>query len=144
LSVNDNLTNNKLHGGTLTTGTIVIVPAAPNTTPAPAGSSAGCDPGGAIANIATISDLAVWGTHAQDSGAITESSTAHIFGWLYTFGAAYATLCHIETELASGGSGQGLCNCASQNQASADPGVDPPIIGTVTVPTSVTKLPALP
>jgi hypothetical protein len=155
LSVNDDLTSNPLHGGTLTTGVIKIVSTFPTLTdpPANSGSSRGCNP----ADLAWIPtrELRSWGTHIQNAGAgsfqITETAfegNDHSTMLSSEEEVRLKTLCAIimtgliEPVIPPQGSGQGVCRCPGEGTPPA--GVDPPIVGTVPAPAPPPAAPPAP
>jgi hypothetical protein len=131
LSVNKNLTSNAITGIAPTSGTIVLVPSAPNAAvlPAPAGSDAGCNPG--VPPIQAVFNanvpISAWSTHIQDSGATTEgnfiaginnSAVNGDFSPAQT--TALAAKCSIVTTV-GGSNVKGLCNCTGEVPAVLDP-----------------------
>jgi hypothetical protein len=134
LSVNKNLTSNAITGIAPTSGTIVLVPSAPNATavlPAPAGSDAGCNPG-VPPNSNTIA-IAAWSTHIQDSGATTEGNfiagiSNSDFNGEFSVAqtTALAAKCSLVTTV-GGSNVKGLCNCTGEVPPALDPPPLPPV-----------------
>ena len=142
ISVNNNLTANPLTSDAFTRGSIFVVSAMlnePNAHPAPKGSSVECNPSDSFVE---GNRLEIWITNPQVVNnpnvpfVLTESHPSEEnFSDLEA--TALANKCGgiTSTTLGPGGSGHGLCQCPPE---SAPLVVDPPIIGTVSAPTSTT------
>lgn len=124
LSVINNLTSNPANGQPLKAGVIEIISALPATnTTTPAGSSPGCDPGGlvngSVQNLAPTPALRAWGSHVQDSGAVTETAfqDAALSQTELTLNQLSCIFIEGGAIIPGIGSGTGLCSCT--NEASA-------------------------
>lgn len=127
LSVN-RLVSNPLNGSAPTAGVIKIVSALPNNPTIPVtGSSNACDAGGltatTAANVIPTPDLREWGTHIDDTGAITEEEFAGAPLSLDEDSALLLNCAIAEgTALPPGtGSGHGTCDCTNQLTGAIDP-----------------------
>jgi hypothetical protein len=120
--VNKSLTSNPANGKALTSGVIKIISALPSIpttppTPPPAGSDAGCDPGGSkLVPITPTPALREWATHLEDTGLLSESAFQEA-----PLSATELALNQLSCIFIEGsfiipgiGSGTGLCNCTNQ------------------------------
>jgi hypothetical protein len=149
LSVNDDLTRNPTHAGDLPTGVIKIVSTFTTTSTAPPGSSPECNPGDPLWESAR--ELRSWGTHIQDAGGgsfqITETALEgndHSTTLLSGEELRLKTQCGFVVGGVIAGAGQtgfGLCHC--QGEANPNPGIDPPIVGTVNPPAAPPVVPPI-
>jgi len=121
LSVNKNLTANPLDGTRPTAGVIKIISTEKTKTPGPVGSSKVCDPG-SLALVPTPA-LRAWGTHVDDTGAITETefqraalSTTEL--QVLEIGCTIITGALIPPGL---GSSHGTCDCTDVLSGTIDP-----------------------
>jgi hypothetical protein len=133
--VNNDLTSNPFTPGIPADGSIFTVPTLTTATTGPAGSSPECDPG--APSLSGAGHVETWITHYSQADPtspflITET---HPFEEYFNFPevVVMAAKCQIiESAVLNLGSGHGLCHC--QGEANPNPGVDPPIVGTVNPP----------
>jgi hypothetical protein len=109
LSVNDNLTNNPLHEGTVTSGVFKIMSALPD-------ANGKCDPGAVVTPPVPTPALRAWATHIQDSGAVTETAFSGATLSSGEFASLVLNCSFIEGSLIPPGLGSrhGVCKCEEE------------------------------
>jgi len=119
LSVNRNLTSNPLTSDPFTAGVVKIISSLQTATPGPVGSSKTCNPAAPVVTAA----LRAWGTHLDDSGAITETEFLNA-----TLSGAELSRTAIPCGVITGallppglGSGSGVCDCTNLLTGTKEP-----------------------